>query len=70
MVAIRDLLWEFYSVIARSANLRAAEVAQAYPLHCCKAACQLNYLFLDKAVTLAVANVACGWFGSDVRRCR
>ena len=41
------------------ADLRAAEVARAYRLHCCKAGCHSNYLlYLEEDVTLAVTNAA------------
>ena len=56
---MRDLLRDLYSDTPPRANLRAAEVARAYRLHCCKPACQSNYLFyLEEHVTLAVANAA------------
>ena len=59
VVAMRDLLRDLYSDTPPRADLRAAEVARAYRLHCCKAACQSNYLFyLEEDVTLAVANAA------------
>ena len=45
VVAMRDLLWDLYSDTPPCAELRAAEVARTYHLHCCKAACQSNYLF-------------------------
>ena len=48
MGPLRDL----YLDTPPRANLRAAEVARAYRLHRCKAACQLNYLFyLEEDVT-------------------
>ena len=57
VVAMRDLLRDLYSNTPPRANLRAAGVARAYRLHCCKAGCQSNYLFyLEEDVTLAVAN--------------
>ena len=53
VVATRDLLRDLYSDTPPRADLRAAEVARAYRLHCCKAACQSNYLFyLEEDVTL------------------
>ena len=56
---MRDLLRDLYTENPPRANLRAAEVARAYCLHCCKAACQSNYLFyLEVDVTLVVANAA------------
>ena len=59
VVAMRDLLRDLYSHTPSRADLRAAEVARAFRLHCCKAACQSNHLFyLEEDVTLAVANVA------------
>ena len=59
VVAMRDLLWDLYSDTPSRADLRAAEVARAYRLHCYKAACQSHYLFyLEEDVTLAVANAA------------
>ena len=59
VVAMRDLLRDLYLDTPPSADLRAAEVARAYRLHCCKAACQSNYLFyLEEDVTLAVTNAA------------
>ena len=51
VAAMQDLLRDFYSDTPPRADLRAAEVARAYRLHCCKAACQSNYLFyLEKDV--------------------
>ena len=62
VVAMRDLLQDLYSDTPPRADLRAAEVARAYRLHCCKAACQSNYLlYLEEDVALAVANAA--WLG-------
>ena len=59
VVAMRDLLRDLYTDTLPRANLRAAEVARAYCLHCCKAASQWNYLFfLEEDVTLVVANAA------------
>ena len=59
IVAMQDLVREVYSDTPSSANLRAAEVARAYHLHCCNTAYQWNYLFyLEEDVTLAVANAA------------
>ena len=61
VVAMRDLLR--YSDNAPPADLRAAEVAREYRLHCRKAAYQFNYLFY-------LEGVAWGRFGCGVRRCR
>ena len=62
VVAMRDLLQDLYSDTPPCDDLRAAEVARAYRLHCCKAAYQWNYLFyLDEDVALTVANAA--WLG-------
>ena len=59
VVAMRDLLRDLYSDTLPRADLRAAEVARAYRLHCCKAGYKLNCLFyLEEDVTLAVANAA------------
>ena len=59
VVAMRDLLQDLYSDIPPRADLQAAEVTRTYRLHCCKAACQSNYLFyLEEDVRLAVANAA------------
>ena len=55
VVATRDLLRDLYSDTPPRADLRAAEVAQAYRLHCCKAAFQANnLLYLGEDVTLVV----------------
>ena len=59
VVAMRNLLRDLYSDTAPRADLRAAEIARAYRLYCCKAACQSNYLFyLEQDVTLVVADAA------------
>ena len=59
VVAMWDPFGDLYSDTPPHADLRAAGVAQVYRLHCCKAGCQLNYLFyLEEGVTLAVANAA------------
>ena len=59
LIAMRVLLRELYSDTPTRVHLRAAEVARAYRLHCCKAGCQSNYLcYLEWDVTLAVANAA------------
>ena len=59
VVAMRDLLRGLYSDTPPHADLRAAKVARAYRLHCCRATCQSKYLFyLEEDVTLAVANAA------------
>ena len=58
VVAMRDLR-DLPSDTPPRADVRAAEVARAYRLHCCKAGCQSNYLFyLEEDVTLGVANAA------------
>ena len=57
VVAMRDLLRELYTDKPPRGDLRAAEVARAYRAHCCKEACQSNYLlYLEEDVTEAVAN--------------
>ena len=57
VVAMRDLLRELYTDKPPGGHLRAAEVARAYRAHCCKEACQSNYLLhLEEDVTEAVAN--------------
>ena len=57
VVAMRDLLRELYTDKPPREDLRAAEVARAYRAHCCKEACQSNYLlYLEEDVTEAVAN--------------
>ena len=38
MTMSRDLLRDLYSHTPSRADLRAAQVKRAYPLHCCKAA--------------------------------
>ena len=59
VVAMRVLIPELYSDTPTRVHLRAAEVARAYRLHCCKAGCQSNFLFyLEWDVTLAMANAA------------
>ena len=60
VVAMRDLLGDLYLDTPPCADLQATEFARAYHLHCCNAACQLNYLFYleEEDVTLAVANAA------------
>ena len=45
VVAMRDVIRNLYCDTPPRADLRAAEVARAYRRHCCKAACQSNYLF-------------------------
>ena len=56
VVAMRDLLREWYTDKPRRGDLRAGEVARAYRAHCCKEACQSNYLlYLEEDVTEAVA---------------
>ena len=57
VVAMRDLLRESYTDKPPRGDLRAAEVARAYHAHCCKEACQSNYLlYLEEDITEAVAN--------------
>ena len=57
VVAMRDLLRELYTDKPPRGDLRAAEVARAYRAHCCKEACESNYLlYLEEDVTEAVAN--------------
>ena len=57
VVAMRDLLRELYTDKPPRGDLRVAEVARAYRAHCCKEACQSNYLlYLEEDVTEAVAN--------------
>ena len=52
-----DLPREWYTDHPPRGDLRAAEVARAYSAHCCKVACQSNYLlYLEKDITEAVAN--------------
>ena len=59
VVAIRDLLRDLYSGTTLRADLLAGEVSRAHGLHCCKAACQSDYLFyLEEDVPLAVSNAA------------
>ena len=54
---MRDLLRELYTDKPPCGDLRAAEVARAYRAHCCKEACQSNYLlYLEEDVTEAVAD--------------
>ena len=54
---MRDLLRESYTDKPPRGDLRAAEVARTYRAHCCKEACQPNYLlYLEEDVTEAVAN--------------
>ena len=54
LVAMRDLLRELYTDKPPRGDLRAAQVARAYRAHCCKEACQSNYLlYLEEE---AVAN--------------
>ena len=56
VVAMRDLLRELYTDKPPRGDLRAAEVARTYRAHCCKEACQSNYLlYLEEDVTEAVA---------------
>ena len=56
---MRGLLQDLYWDSPPRTGLQAADVARAYPLHCCKAACQSTYLLsLEEDATLAVANAA------------
>ena len=60
VVAMRDLLRELYTDKPPRGDLHAAEVARAYRAHCCKEACQSNYLlYLEEGVTKAVVNARC-----------
>ena len=57
VVAMRDLVPELYTDKPPCGDLREAKVARAYRAHCCKEACQSNYLlYLGEDVTEAVAN--------------
>ena len=57
LMAMRDLLPDLSTDKPPRRDLRAAEVAPAYLAHCCKEACQSNYLlYLEEDVTEAVAN--------------
>ena len=57
VVAMRDLLRELYADKPPRGDLHEGEVACAYRAHCCKEACQSNYLlYLEEDVTKAVAN--------------
>ena len=57
VVAMRDLRRDLYTDKPPRGDLRAAEVARAHGAHCCKEACQSNYLlYLEEDVTEAVAN--------------
>ena len=56
---MRDLLRDLYSDTPPLNDLGAFAVARQYRAHCCKAACQPNYLlYLEHDVTTAVANAA------------
>ena len=69
MVAMRDLLRDLYTETTPRTDLRAADVVQAYRLHCCKAGCQSNYLlYLEEKVTVVVVNVV--WLGVGLAGCR
>ena len=59
VVAMRDLLRDLYSDTPPLNDLGASAVARQYRAHCCKAACQSNYLlYLEEDVTTAVAIAA------------
>ena len=59
VAAMRDLLRELYTDKPPRGDLRAAQVARAYRAHCCKEACQSNYLlYLEEDVTEAMANAS------------
>ena len=59
VVAMKDLLRDFYSDMRPLNDLGASAVARQYRAHCCEAACQSNYLlYLEEDVTTAVANAA------------
>ena len=64
VVAMRDLRRDMYTDKPPRGDLRAAEVARTYHAHCCKEACQSNYLlYLEEDVTEAVANARRLGFG-------
>ena len=57
VVAMRDLLCELYLDKPPRGDLRAAEVARTYRAHCCKDACQSNYLlYLEEKFDLPLRN--------------
>ena len=57
VVATRDLLQELYTDKPPRGDLHAAGMARAYRAHCCKEACQSNYLlYLEEDVTEAMAD--------------
>ena len=59
VVAMKVLLWDLYSGTPPLNDLGASAVARQYRAHCCKAACQSNYLlYLEEDVTTVVANAA------------
>ena len=59
VVAMRDLLRDLYCDTPPLNDPGASAVAWQYRAHCCKAACQSNYLLcLEEDVTMAVANAA------------
>ena len=61
LAAMRDLARDLYSDTPPRVDLRAAEVPRAHRLHCCKAACQSNYLlYLEEDATLVLANTGNG----------
>ena len=59
MVAMRDLLGDLYLKTPPRTDLRAADIARAYRLHCYMAACHSNYhCYLKEEVTMAVVDAA------------
>ena len=57
VVAMRDLLRELYTDKPPRGDLVETKVTRTYRAHCCKEACQSNYLlYLEEEVTEAVAN--------------
>ena len=60
VVAMRELLRDLHSGTHPLNDLGASAVARQYRAHCCKTACQPNYLlYLEEDVTTAVADAAC-----------
>ena len=59
VVAIRDLLQDLYSDTPPLNDLGTSGVARQYCAHCCKAACQSNYLlYPEEDVAATVANAS------------